>query len=63
MPFNSTGAKMTEKERAARQRAFEAGQQAWRESKNLERDNPYPHASPDHDMWRQGWEQEQELLD
>ncbi|HML29734.1 MAG TPA: hypothetical protein PKE16_13015 [Hyphomicrobium sp.] len=54
---------MTKNEDAARQRAFESGQQAWRDGKSIDA-NPYPEAAErDHQAWRQGWEQEQELLD
>lgn len=45
----------------ANQKAFENGQEAWRDNKDIDRDNPYPPASPYHDYWRQGWEQEREI--
>lgn len=52
---------MSEKSNGAHQRAFQRGQDAWRENKHLERDNPYPPVSPDHDCWRQGWETERDV--
>ncbi len=51
------GAAMSEKQDVALQKAFEKGQQAWREGKSIN-DNPYPFEAPYHDMWNQGWEAE-----
>lgn len=50
---------MTEKMRAARQRAFEEGQQAAREGRYF---NRFPTASPDHDQYEQGFEKEMETI-
>jgi hypothetical protein len=50
---------MTDKERAARQRAFEKGQQAAREGRHI---NRYPPASPDHERYEQGFETEMETI-
>jgi len=52
---------MSEKSDKAHQKAFQRGQEAWRDSKDLNRDNPYPPQSPDHDYWHQGWEAEREI--
>jgi hypothetical protein len=49
---------MSDKQDEANQRAFRKGQDAWRDNKDIERDNPYPPDSPYHKFWRQGWEQE-----
>jgi len=43
-------------------KSFEKGQAAWRDGKDIDNDNPYPHSAPYHDYWRQGWEQEDEIL-
>jgi hypothetical protein len=52
---------MSEKSDKANQRAFQRGQEAWRDSKDQHRDNPYPPQSPDHDYWHQGWEAERDI--
>ena len=52
---------MSEKQQKADQRAFENGQNAWRDNKDIGRDNPYPPESPYYDLWRQGWERENDL--
>ena len=44
----------TKEENSAMQKAFERGQEDWRNNKF---DNPYPSASPLHDYWEQGQEQ------
>ncbi|WP_179301012.1 MULTISPECIES: hypothetical protein [unclassified Mesorhizobium] len=50
---------MTEKQRAARQKAFEKGQQATREDRYH---NNYPPISPDHDWYDQGYQKEMETI-
>jgi hypothetical protein len=52
---------MTTNQDSANQQAFEKGQDAWRQNKDAQRDNPYPPISPYHDFWHQGWMQEQEI--
>jgi|HubBroStandDraft_6_1064221.scaffolds.fasta_scaffold1669834_2 hypothetical protein len=52
---------MSKKGEEAHQRAFQRGQDDWRGNKGLDRDNPYPTQSPDHDYWRQGWEAERDI--
>ena len=52
---------MSDKQDRANQRAFEKGQEAWRDNKDIDRDNPYPPDLPYHDLWRQGWEQEADI--
>lgn len=47
----------SEKQRQARQKAFERGQQDWRDNQHT---NPYPHKSPDHELWQQGYDKERE---
>jgi hypothetical protein len=51
---------MSDKQEAANSKAFETGQQAWREGKHH---NPYPEVSPYHDLWRQGWEKERDTVE
>lgn len=50
---------MTKNQAAARQRAFEKGQQAAREGRH---DNRYPPISLDHDQYEQGFETEMETI-
>ena len=52
---------MSDKQEQANQRAFQSGQEAWRDNKDIDRDNPYPPKSPYHDLWRQGWECENDI--
>jgi hypothetical protein len=51
----------SDKMAAANQKAFERGQQDFRDGKV--RDNPYPPISPDHPYWEQGYETERDLND
>lgn len=54
---------MSNKQKAAIQKAFERGQEAWRAGMGRDNDNPFPPEAPYHECWRQGWDQEQALLD
>jgi hypothetical protein len=52
---------MSNKSQAAHQKAFQRGQDDWRNSKPGEGGNPYPPQSPDHGFWQQGWEAERDV--
>ena len=45
----------SKKQSAAEQKAFERGQQDFREGKSV---NPYPADAPYHALWEQGYESE-----
>jgi ribosome modulation factor len=47
-------------QRKAYDRAFNEGQQAWRDGKSKS-DNPYPPEAPYNDGWAQGWQEECDL--
>lgn len=51
----------SDKSTAANQKAFESGQQDFRDGKR--RNNPYPTASSYHHHWEQGYETERNLND
>jgi len=55
---NSMELSVSEKQDRALQRAFERGQQDWRDGNER---NPYPLESPYRDYWEQGWEAEKEI--
>ena len=49
---------MSDKKDAANQRAFEQGQQDFRQGNSV---NPYPAAAPYHELWEQGYESELDI--
>ncbi|UWF60984.1 ribosome modulation factor [Brucella sp. 2716] len=52
--------KQSQAQRDAYTRAFNEGQQAWRDGK-AKSDNPYPYQASYHDGWAQGWQEECDL--
>jgi hypothetical protein len=49
---------MSDKKETANQRAFEQGQNDFRDGKSV---NPYPIVAPYHDFWEQGFEAERDI--